>query len=298
MQHMLKYFFAGSVGLGLVLTVWPDVIHWAPPRELGMNSKQKAWHSFAAFSEPLYSLQTSSSSDPRFTYDHGAIIRGDRKKKEIALVFTGDEFADGGPLISSTLQKQAIRASFFLTGNFYRNKAFAPLIKTLGLNGNYLGPHSDRHLLYCDWSKRDSLLVTRREFVDDLRKNLEQIRTAGISDTAACFFLPPYEWYNDSIARWTGEMGMQLVNYSPGTISTADYTYPGPPNYRSTNEIYQSITSTEAADHDHLNGFILLVHIGTDPRRTDKFYQRLDELISLLKNKGYNFKRIDELLGN
>jgi len=25
-----------------------------------------------------------------FTYDHGGIIRGDRTKKEIALVFTGD----------------------------------------------------------------------------------------------------------------------------------------------------------------------------------------------------------------
>jgi peptidoglycan/xylan/chitin deacetylase (PgdA/CDA1 family) len=45
-----------------------------------------------------------------------------------------------------------------------------------------------------------------------------------------------------------------------------------------------------------LNGFILLVHIGTDPRRTDKFYDRLEELLLVLQEKGYRFRRIDELV--
>jgi peptidoglycan/xylan/chitin deacetylase (PgdA/CDA1 family) len=45
-----------------------------------------------------------------------------------------------------------------------------------------------------------------------------------------------------------------------------------------------------------LNGFILLVHIGTDPRRSDKFYKRLPELINELKDRGYQFVRIDEML--
>ena len=45
-----------------------------------------------------------------------------------------------------------------------------------------------------------------------------------------------------------------------------------------------------------MNGFILLIHIGTDPGRTDKFYYLLPELISELKGKGYRFVRIDELL--
>ena len=45
-----------------------------------------------------------------------------------------------------------------------------------------------------------------------------------------------------------------------------------------------------------LNGFILLVHIGTDPRRADKFYRYLPELIHELKADGYRFVKIDELL--
>jgi peptidoglycan/xylan/chitin deacetylase (PgdA/CDA1 family) len=45
-----------------------------------------------------------------------------------------------------------------------------------------------------------------------------------------------------------------------------------------------------------LNGFILLVHIGTDPRRTDKFYYHLPALIQELKKRDYQFVKINELL--
>src|SRR5688572_6622576 len=37
-----------------------------------------------------------SAIDPRYTYDEGGITRGDKTSKRIALVFTGDEFAEGG----------------------------------------------------------------------------------------------------------------------------------------------------------------------------------------------------------
>jgi endoglucanase len=45
-----------------------------------------------------------------------------------------------------------------------------------------------------------------------------------------------------------------------------------------------------------MNGFILLIHIGTDPRRTDKLYNRLGNLIDTLRARGYSFARIDDLL--
>ncbi len=35
---------------------------------------------------------------------------------------------------------------------------------------------------------------------------------------------------------------------------------------------------------------------GMNPKRTDKLYNRLDELIKELKNRGYRLVRIDELL--
>ncbi|MCW3093345.1 MAG: cellulase [Ferruginibacter sp.] len=226
----------------------------------------------------------------------GAVTRGNLEKKEIALVFTGDEFAEGGQLVANTLQRQAIKASFFLTGKFYRNPALRALIKKLQQQGNYLGPHSDQHLLYCDWNNRDSLLVTQSQFSTDLLNNLDAIKKYGIEKSSVPYFLPPYEWYNDSIAAWTKAMGMQLINYSPGTMSAADYTWPDLKNYRSGNDIYQSIMEKERQDAHGLNGYILLLHLGTDPRRKDKFYSRLNELVTHLKKKGYQFKKVDELL--
>jgi endoglucanase len=150
--------------------------------------------------------------------------------------------------------------------------------------------------LYCDWSKRDSLLVTKEEFKNDLLENYAELSRFSISKRSAHYFLPPYEWYNDTIAQWTREMGLLLINYTPGTISHADYTTSADKNYRSSEEIFQSIIQYEANHASRLNGFILLMHIGAGPMRKDKFYDQLPQLITRLKSKGYEFERIDRLL--
>jgi endoglucanase len=207
-------------------------------------------------------------------------------------VFTGDTFAEGGELIANTLKARKVDASFFFTGNFYRNPEFTPLIKRLKSEGHYLGPHSDRHLLYCSWTNRDSLLVSEDHFTTDLLANYSAMEKFGIKKNDARYFIPPYEWYNDSISKWAKQLGIHLANYSPGTRSTADYTTPEMKNYRSTEEIMQSIK----AKGDDLNGFILLLHIGTDPARTDKFYRRLDELIEYLRSRKFELVSINDLL--
>src|SRR5262249_28821246 len=147
-------------------------------------------------------------------------------KKKIALVFTGDEFADGANNIIQTLHQQNVKASFFLTGKFYGNAAFKNIILRLKNDRHYLGPHSDQHLLYCDWNKRDSLLVTADRFKTDLLNNYHAMASFGIRQADAGYFLPPYEWYNDSISAWTRQLGLQLINYTPGTLSHTDYTVP------------------------------------------------------------------------
>jgi peptidoglycan/xylan/chitin deacetylase (PgdA/CDA1 family) len=194
------------------------------------------------------------------------------------------------------LNRHIIKASFFLTGNFYKNPAFTSIVKRLKRDGHYLGAHSDNHLLYADWTKRDSLLVTKRQFLNDLKKNYQRMKSFKIKKTDAEYFLPPYEWYNNSISTWTSAWGLQLVNFSPGTRSAADYTYPGMSGYKSSEEIYSSIIRYERQDPNGLNGFILLTHIGTDERRTDKFYLKLDMLIQDLKSRGYSFVKINQLL--
>jgi peptidoglycan/xylan/chitin deacetylase (PgdA/CDA1 family) len=138
--------------------------------------------------------------------------------------------------------------------------------------------------------------VTKGQFTNDLLKNYKELQSFGIKKQDASFFLPPYEWYNDSIAAWTKKLSLQLINYTPGTLSAADYTTPDLKNYRSSETIYNSIINYEASHPSGLNGFILLLHIGTDPKRTDKFYYHLPQLVRYLKQKGFQFQRVDRLL--
>lgn len=212
------------------------------------------------------------------------------------MVFTGDEFADGGNSIAETLKKENVKASFFLTGNFYRNPTFKKIIRQLKKEGHYLGAHSDKHLLYCDWMKRDSLLISKDQFLKDLSANYLAMAKFGIRKKEVPYFLPPFEWFNDSIAAWTKAVALQLINFTPGTPSNTDYTFPNSVNYKSSPFIYQSITDYEKDHVAGLNGFILLLHIGTDPRRTDKFYAHLPELVTFLKHANYTFVTVTELL--
>ena len=242
-------------------------------------------------------LISVAQTNPNFQLSHGAIIRGDSTHKQIALVFTGDEFGDGAAFIANTLEDAQAPASFFLTGNFYRNDSFAIVLRKLKKAGHYLGSHSDKHLLYCSWENRDSLLVSQNEFKKDLIASYKQLERFGIRKKDAPYFLPPYEWYNDTISRWTKDLGLQLTNFTPGTRSNADYTYPQMGNsYRDSETIFQSILNFEENRPAGLNGFILLLHIGTDPRRTDKFYYKLPDLIKQLKARGYSFVTVKKML--
>jgi hypothetical protein len=82
-------------------------------------------------------------------------------------------------------------------------------------------------------------------------------------------------------------MGLQLISYTPGTLSHADYTTPDAPNYRNSETIYQSILRYAEKDRNGLNGFFLLLHTGAGPRRADKFYGRLPQLLEWLRKEGY-----------
>ncbi|MDD3787947.1 MAG: polysaccharide deacetylase family protein, partial [Petrimonas sp.] len=137
--------------------------------------------------------------------------------------------------------------------------------------------------------------VSKDEFEKDLNDNYIAMQNAGVKISEPRYYMPPFEWYNQQISDWAKPINVQIVNFTPGTTSNADYTTPDMKNYISSETIYNNILAHEKKNK--LNGFLLLSHIGTDPKRTDKFYNRLDNLIKELKKRGYEFVRVDELLG-
>ena len=232
----------------------------------------------------------------RLTVDRGGIIRGPRNQRELALVFAGGLFSEGAKTILDTLRERHLAASFFLTGDFLQVQRHRRLVERIVADGHYLGPHSHRHLLYCAWDNCSTTLVTRDEFVTDLDRNLADLSTYGPNRDEMRFWLPPYEWYNRTIASWSREQNMTLFNFTPGTRSHTDWA---PRHHRAfvpSRVIVQGILDHEQRDPDGLNGFLLLMHLGAGPERADKLHRFLAPLLDILADRGYRFERIDVLL--
>ena len=245
----------------------------------------------ASLTFPLsaYQMEGKRSASPCVRFQ-GGIVRTDPSQKRISLVFTAADKADGAASIRATLKRFGIKGAFFFTGEFFEK--FPEVVKDLLADGHYVGSHSYGHLLYAPWEKRDSLLVTREEFEKDLVRSYQTMAPFGITPASAPLFMPPYEYYNATIASWARSMGLQVVNYTSGTYTNGDYTTPDMKNYYSSQFIMDKLLGIEK--DKGLSGYILLIHLGTEDSRTDKFYKRLPELIRTLKVRGYGFVPLSE----
>jgi peptidoglycan/xylan/chitin deacetylase (PgdA/CDA1 family) len=233
----------------------------------------------------------------RPTLHRGAIVRGPRDEKRLALIFTADLYGEGATTILNALKDRKIHASFFLTGRFLREPGFAPVVARLRTEGHLIGPHSDEHLLYATSDRPPRLLVARDRFEADLGANLRRLESFGVAPDSVRYFLPPYEHYTEEIAAWTKQGGRTLINMTPGTRSNTDYMTDADPRFVTAAEIVNSILSAERKDPDGLNGYLLLMHLGAGPGRTrDHLHDELGRLLDELSRRGYRFARVDELL--
>lgn len=260
------------------------------------SSNEPTMDGTASLSFVLSSLEAEGQKETDLTNwvkdKEGAIIRMDTTQTNVYLIFSAHDFNDGGETIANTLKQRNVKASFFFTGSFYDHPSNKKLISQLIRDGHYLGAHSDKHLLYADWNRRDSLLLSRDEFESDLTANYRKMKEAGIDISSATYFLPPFEWYNQSIADWTSQLGLSLVNFTPGIRTNADYTTPDMKNYKSSDWILNDLKEKEKNQPGMLKGAMILIHLGTSEKRTDKLYNRLDELIDFLESKEYQPTRL------
>ncbi len=220
----------------------------------------------------------------------GAVVRFNTDRKVVYLIFSADDKFEGAPVILNTLAKHDSKGSFFLTGNCLRSDRHHAVIGEIIRQGHYVGAHSDKHLLYATWENRDSLIVSPDSLMRDFNRNMEELEQLGISRDSVNYYLPPYEWYNRKSVQLVEELGQVSINYTPGIRTAADYTTPDMKNYRSAQQLIDLLYEFE--QKNGLNGAIILIHPGTEPARTDKLYNRLDEIITSLKAKGYSFERL------
>jgi peptidoglycan/xylan/chitin deacetylase (PgdA/CDA1 family) len=226
---------------------------------------------------------------------YGAIIRGDVNAKKLALIFTGGDFGESTGPILDTLKERKIKGGLFITGDFIRNKKLRPLLERAIAEGHYVGPHSDSHPLYASWDERDKTLVTEEFFKKDLKKNLASLGAIGaLKRDHPVFFIPPYEYYNRDQVQWSRKLDVTLFNFTPGSGSNRDYIKEGAPHFVSAQRLYDDILAYERKDPHGLNGFLLLIHLGSG--RKDPFHPMLGPLCDELLKRGYTLERVDKLL--
>lgn len=223
--------------------------------------------------------------------DSYGVVRGfDAGEKDIYLIFSADSLFEGSDTILNVLDKHNIHASFFLTGNCMRLDEHQATIRRIITRGDYVGGHSDKHLLYADWNAERTSLVTPDSLQRDLRANYHELAKLGINAADAPYLLPPYEWYAAQHATAIREMGITPINFSLGLSTSNDYTTPDMSNYASSEKLIRQLFKFEQTHT--LNGAIILIHPGTSPLRTDKLYNHLDYIITHLRGLGYTFKRL------
>jgi peptidoglycan/xylan/chitin deacetylase (PgdA/CDA1 family) len=223
----------------------------------------------------------------------GAAVRVNPDEKKVYFIFSADTRFNGGSHILKTLDKYGVKGSFFLTGNCLRMEEHKELIEKIIADGHYVGGHSDNHLLYATWEDRDSSLVTRDSLIRDMQLNMAELKKFGIKSEDARWFLPPYEYYNSDHVKWLENAGMKVMNLTPGSATSADYTTADMPNYKTSQTLINALMAFE--ERVGLNGAIILIHPGIESGRPDPLYHRLGEIIKTLKKKGYTFGSFSDL---
>lgn len=274
------------------MMVYHDGIHDYSTNEPTMDGTACLTYYLSALQKD--GMKRAGMKNDKNIYSNDGIVRADPSKKQITLIFTAADKADGADKIITTLKKNNIKGAFFFTGDFF--KLYPEVVQRLKAEGHYVGAHSYGHPLYCSWEDRNKTLISYEDFVKDLTANYKQLEEAGISYADAPLFVPPYEHYNKEIAAWTRSLGLQLMNFTAGTWTNADYTTPDMKNYRSSKDIYERVMEVEKKEG--LNGHIMLIHFGTDDKRTDKFYDTyMEKMIKTLSKKGYSFVPVRTAVG-
>lgn len=238
-------------------------------------------------------LQAQNTTIPTPKYDRcGAIISLPQlNEKVIYLIFTADSMFEGGEYALDILNKRNIKASFFFTGNFLRDTLHnRQIIERVVNNGHYIGPHSNSHILLADWDENRTTLVTADSAISDILTNIAELSIYGIDTSKVKYIVPPYEWYNKSHIDAYRSVNLLPVNPSPGFLTYRDYTTPDMDDYYSSDTIWHNFM--ENIRNRDINGEIIILHLGTQDARTDKFYYRLPALLDTLISKGYTPTRL------
>lgn len=186
--------------------------------------------------------------------------------KKIALSFDAAWGNEDTQNILDILDKHNVKVTFFMTGGWVEK--YPDDVKSILAAGHDLGNHSENH--------KNMSQLSNNEKKEELMKVHNKVKE--LTDYDMFLFRPPYGDYDNNVITTAKECGYYTIQWDVDSLDWKDYGV-------------DSIIST-VCNHKHLGaGSIILCHNGA------KFTaQALDKMITTLKDAGYEFVPISQLI--
>ncbi|MGC8832801.1 MAG: polysaccharide deacetylase family protein [Armatimonadota bacterium] len=192
------------------------------------------------------------------------LLRGDPTRKEIALTFDDGPHPAYTPKLLDILDRYGVKATFFVVGMMARR--YPNLVKEEAAKGHVVGNHTYHHV--------DLTKLSEEEIADEIQRCDAVLKR--ILGKQPRYFRPPGGDYNAKIAQISQAMGHTMVLW---TDDPGDYANPG-------EDVILERTLGRVR-----NGGIILMHDGIQ-----QTIDVLPTIITYLRNKGYRFVTVDEML--
>ena len=188
------------------------------------------------------------------------------KEPKIALTFDAAWGNEDTQKILEILKKHDVHVTFFMTGGWVEN--YPDDVKAILAAGHDLGNHSENH--------KNMSQLSDAEKKEELMKVHDKVRT--LTGYEMFLFRPPYGDYDNAVVNVAKDCGYYTIQWDVDSLDWKDY---------GEDSVIKTVT-----EHKHLgNGSIILCHNGAKYTA-----QALDTLITKLKEKGYTFVPVSELI--
>ena len=212
-----------------------------------------------------------SADSYKYDYEDIIIKKGNESEKVVALTFDDGPDEVFTPQVLDILKKYDVKATFFLIGEKVPyNKQ---IVKREKEEGHEIGNHTYTHI--------NAAKKTKSEIESEVTKTQEAIKE--ITGEYPTLFRPPYRALSRDLCQVVKSKNMNIILWS--NIDVRDWSNPG----------VNSIVST--IENKVENGNIIILH-DYNTVRNDKSQtiQALEIVIPKLKEKGYKFVTISELM--
>lgn len=213
----------------------------------------------------------SSNQELQRKYPNILVLRGPLDQKKVALTFDDGPDLTFTPQVLDVLKKHGVKATFFLMGA--RAAALPEMTKRIADEGHVIGNHTYWHpKLYEETLERVHWEVTS---TDEAIENIVGYRPK--------LFRAPYGGLTEPIVEFLGEMGYTIVGW---TVDSEDW------KQLSAEEVKRNVL-----DHIHPGAIVLFHSGGHWTQNLGGMVEALDEIIPTLKQQGYEFVTVPELVG-